>query len=173
MNEFKNGTQQTGVTTAEMFTYVLIVIVVSAVALGHYVNASLKNAVSEAVTLGETRKAFVEEYFDTHGEMPHSDADAGLDEFTPEGVLVGMTWQRGILGDSDADTTLTGTLNAQVTLSEFGERFEEYESGYLLIAKAQDDGTIVWICIPNTVSPGALPGRYLPEGCENSNNDDE
>jgi len=173
MNELNIGTRQKGVTTAEVVTYIIIVLVLAAVGLGMYVNSSIEKSVSEALALGEAQKGIIEEYFNTHGEMPQSGADAGLEGFAPAGVLKELTWQPGALREADSDPLLTGTLNGLVDLSEFGERFEEFESGYLLIARAQDDGTIIWDCMADSGSTNAMPGRYLPETCERVSADDE
>ena len=172
MNELNIGSRQTGVTTPEMFTYVLIVIVISAMVFGKYMESSHNNSISEAVALGETQKVMIEEYFKAHEKMPQSGADAGLEEFTPAGVLKELTWQPGVPGEADSDKLLTGTLNGRVTLSDFGERFEDLDSAYLLVARAQEDGTIAWECKNDTVSRNAVPGRYLPETCK-SDSDDE
>ncbi len=173
MKTCSSGTRQTGATVTEIITYILIAITIAAVILGKYVNSSLDKAITEALAVGEAQKAMIEEYFSQHGQMPQSGADVGLEQFTPTGVLKGLTWQPGALGEGDSDTLLTGTLNGLVTLGEFGKRFEEFESAYLLIARAQDDGTIIWDCQPDRVTPHALPGRYLPEVCEKVSKDDD
>lgn len=172
MNTINTGSRQAGVTVTEVVTYILIVITISAVILGKYTNYTLGNAISEALAVGEAQKAIIEEYFTTHGQMPQSGADAGLEKVTPNGVLTALTWQPGAFGEDDSDTRLTGTLNGLVALGEFGKRFEEFESGYLLIARAQEDGTILWDCKPGGPSK-SLPGRYLPESCEEVSKDDE
>ena len=50
-------------------------------------------------------------------------------------------------------------------MKEFGTRFEDIESGYLLIARVKEDDTIEWDCIADLVSVDALGKRYLPEAC--------
>jgi len=173
MKEIKNESLQTGVTTAEMFTYALIVIVVSAVIFGKYFNYNLKKEVSEALALGESLKESIVEYYNTHGEMPQSGADAGLEEFIPAGVLENLTWLPGAFGESDSDPLRTGTLMGSVDLSAFGKRFVETESAFLLIARVQEDGSIIWDCMADTISNHSLPGRYLPDTCEKVSEPDE
>jgi len=58
----------------------------------------------------------------------------------------------------------------QVKLTDFGRRFEDIETAYLLVARAQDDGTIFWDCLPDS-GEKALPQRYLPENCDNAGKD--
>ena len=155
-----------------MFTYILIVIVISAVIYSKYFNNRLGKAIEEAVTLGEAEKVLIEDYYDTHGKMPQSGAEAGLDRFTPSGVLTGLTWVTGAAGEHDSNILSTGTLKGTVDLVEFGERFKEYGFAYVLIAKVQDDGILSWQCMADPEATDALPGRYLPESCKNENDDE-
>lgn len=172
MKELTNGVRQKGVTTAEKVTYVLIVIVVAAVIYGKYVDFSLESAVEEALALGEAQKEAIEGYFKTHGELPQSGADVGLEGFTPTGFLTALTWEPGTKDDPAADVRKIGTLNGKVKLADFGRRFEEIESAYLLVARVTDDGTLVWECLPDS-GEKALPSRYLPEICAKASEDDE
>ncbi|MDO9476414.1 MAG: hypothetical protein Q7L07_06855, partial [Pseudohongiella sp.] len=115
----------------------------------------------------------IEEYFNTHGEMPQSEADINLRSLIPEGILTGMDYRAGELGVPAADKLRIGTLKAQVDMSEFGVRFRDIESGYLLIARAQDDNTIKWDCVADGVTPDALAKRYLPETCSSAEDDED
>jgi hypothetical protein len=58
-------------------------------------------------------------------------------------------------------------------MTEFGARFKDIESGFLLIARAQDDDTIKWDCVADVVTVDALGGRYLPETCSSAEDDEE
>lgn len=165
MKELRLLNRQCGATTAETFTYVLIVIVLASTAYGFYINSQLGNALAEALSRGEEEKALVEEYYQSRGEMPQSGADIGLDRFMPEGVLADLNWISGGWGEADSDPLHTGTLNGIVNLNEFGARFQEYGSGYLLIARGQEDGSVVWDCKADIYTPDALPGSYLPDSC--------
>lgn len=173
MKEMKLETRQRGVTVAEFVTYILIVMALGSTVFGMYVNYNLEAAVAEAVSAGAEEKLLIEEYFEAHGQMPQSGAEAGLDEFTATGVLKDMTWRPGIKGKPGTDTLLNGTLNGIIDLSEFGERFEKHESGFLLVARAQDDGTILWDCMADAGTADALPSRYLPESCTRASETEE
>jgi hypothetical protein len=105
----------------------------------------------------------IEEYFQVQSQMPQPEAEAGLKKFTPAGVLVDVVWRPGVLGE------LGGVLN----LSNFGEPFKKYESGYLLVARAQEDGPIVWDCMADSVTPNALPRKYLPDSCKRASDPDD
>jgi hypothetical protein len=157
MNELKLGNQQQGLTTAEIFTYVLIVIVLASTAFGFYHNYRLDNAIAEALVLGEEKKGQIEKYFEAQGQMPQSEAETGLDGYISTGVLKDLRWRPGVPGDPNSDKLRTGTLNGIVDLVDFGARFEEYESGYLLIARAQEDGSVVWDCLADAATANALP----------------
>jgi hypothetical protein len=172
MKEIKTGTRQQGISTAEIFTYILIALIIPVVIFGMFQGNKLDNSIAEALALGEEQKVSIEEYFQTRGQMPQFEAEVGLEKFTPVGVLADIVWRPGVLGDSASDTLLTGTLKGVLDLSDFGERFEKYQSGYLLVAKAQEDGTIVWDCMTDSVTPDALPGRYLPESCKRASDSD-
>lgn len=173
MNELILASRQKGITTAETFTYILIVIVSASTAYGFYFNYNLENAIADAVESGMARKEQIEAFFEAEGFMPQTEAEAGLNEFTPVGVLTDFTWEPGAFGESGSDPQLTGTLNAIVDLSEFGARFEETESAYLLIARAQEDGTILWDCKADPVTLNALSQRYLPDNCQSASDGED
>ena len=173
MNALISAHKQTGVSTAEIFTYILIVIVSASTAYGFYFNHNLENAIAEAVDSGMAQKAKIEAYFESEGVLPQTEADVDLDEFAPVGVLRGFTWQTGALGEPGSDTELTGTLNAIVDLGEFGARFEATESAYLLIARVQEDGTILWDCKADPVTIYALSDRYLPDTCRSASDSED
>ena len=71
------------------------------------------------------------------------------------------------------DKLRTGTLRALVDMTEFGTRFEDTESAFLLIASAQNDGTIQWNCTADLVTVEALDKRYLPETCKDNEDEEE
>jgi hypothetical protein len=148
-----------------MVVYPMIVAVLIAVAFGFYQNSRIDDAVSAAVDLGLEQQEIVEQYFDIYGEMPKSEADIDLSAFIPIGILTGMDYQAGELGVPAADKLRTGTIRALVDMTEFGVRFEDIESGFLLIARATDDDIIKWDCVADLVTVDALEGRYLPDAC--------
>ncbi|MEC8859069.1 MAG: pilin [Pseudomonadota bacterium] len=173
MIEPQTGSRQSGLTTSEMIVYPMIAATLIAVVYGFIHNSRIEDAVSAAVDLGMEQKAIIEEYFDTHGEMPQSEADINISAFSPEGILIGMDYRAGELGVPAADKSRIGTLRALVEMEEFGVRFEDTESGFLLIARAQDDNTIKWDCVADGVTPDALNRRYLPETCSTASDDEE
>jgi hypothetical protein len=156
-----------------MVVYPMIIVALIGVAFGFYHNSRIDDAVSAAVDLGLRQQDIIEEYFDTYGEMPQSEADINLSAFTPEGILTGMDYRAGELGVPAADKFRTGTLRALVDMTEFGARFKDIESGFLLIARAQDDDTIKWDCVADVVTVDALGGRYLPETCSSAEDDED
>lgn len=165
MKKPQTGKRQSGFTTSEMVVYPMVIAVLIGVVYGFYHNSKIDDAVSAAVDLGLEQQAIIEEYFDTYGEMPQSEADINLNSFTPEGILTGIDYRAGELGVPAADKSRTGTLRALVDMTEFGVRFKDIESGFLLIARAQDDNTIKWDCVADVVTADALGRRYLPETC--------
>lgn len=172
MNTPHTAGRQRGLTTAEMVVYPMVAAVLAGIAFGFYHNARIDDAVSAAVELGQAQQGVIEEYFDTHGEMPQSDADLNLNAFTPEGILTGMDYRAGELGVPAADKLRTATLRALVDMTAFGARFKDIGSGFLLIARARDDGAIDWECVPDRVTPDALATRYLPEACSGREDDE-
>lgn len=172
MTKPQTRNRQSGLTTSEMVVYPMVAAVLIGVAFGFYHNSRIEDAVSAAVDLGLEQQAIIEEYFDTYGEMPQSEADINLRSFRPEGILTGMDYRAGELGVPAADKLRTGTLRALVDMTEFGTRFEDIESGFLLIARAQDDDTIEWDCLADAVTVDALGRRYLPETCSGAEDDE-
>lgn len=173
MIEPQTRSRQTGLTTSEMVVYPMIIATLIGVAYGFLHNSRIDNAVGAAVDLGLEQKAIIEEYFSTHGEMPQSEADINLSSLIPEGILTDMDYRAGELGVPAADKLRIGTLKALVDMSEFGVRFRDIESGFLLIARAQDDNTIKWDCVADGVTPDALARRYLPETCSSEKDDED
>lgn len=173
MRKPQTRNRQSGLTTSEMVVYPMIVAVVVGVAFGFYHNSRIDDAVAAAVDLGLEQQTIIEEYFDTYGEMPQSEADINLSSFIPAGILTGMDYRAGELGVPAADKLRTGTLRALVDMTEFGVRFKDIESGFLLIARAQDDDTIKWDCVADVVTVDALGRRYLPETCSKAEDDED
>jgi len=173
MTKPQSGNRQSGLTTSEMVVYPMIVVALIGVAFGFYHNARIDDAVSAAVDLGLEQQAIIEEYFDAYGEMPQSEADINLRSLRPEGILTGMDYRAGELGVPAADKLRTGTLRALIDMTEFGARFKDIESGFLLIARAQDDDTIKWDCVADVVTVDALDKRYLPETCSSAEDDED
>jgi len=173
MKKPQTWNRQSGLTTSEMVVYPMIVAVVIGVAFGFYHNSRIDDAVAAAVDLGLEQQAIIEDYFDAYGEMPQSEADINLNYFVPEGILIGMDYRAGELGVPAADKLRTGTLRALVDMTEFGVRFKDIESGFLLIARIQDDDTIKWDCVADVVTVDALGRRYLPETCSSAKGDED
>ena len=96
-----------------------------------------------------------------------------MDAFVPEGILIGMDYRAGEFGVPAADKQRTSTLRALVDMTEFGARFENTESGFLLIARAQEDDSIIWDCMADQVTVDALGKRYLPETCSAGEEDED
>lgn len=170
MANLQKANRQTVLTTSEMFVYPMIVAVLTGVAFGFFHNSRIENAVSDAVDLGLELRATIEDYFKTNGEMPQSEADINLHSHVPSGILIDVDYQAGELGVPAADKLRTGTLRAIVDMTEFGTRFEDIKSGFLLIARAQEDDTIKWDCLADMVTVDALSRRYLPETCGGGKN---
>lgn len=173
MTKSQIANRQSGLTTAEMVVYPMIVVTLMGVAFGFYHNSKIEDAVTVAVDLGLEQQAVIEAYFGIYGEMPQSQADINLTSLIPQGILIGMDYQAGELGVPAADKYRTGTLRALVDMTEFGTRFEDIESGYLLIARVQDDNTIEWDCVADVVTVDALDRRYLPETCKGGKDDED
>ena len=165
MTKPQTAHRQHGLTTSEMVVYPMIAVLLVGVAFGFYHNSRIDAAVAAAVDLGMKQQQLIETYFDLYGEMPQSEADLEMKALVPEGILIGMDYMAGELGVPAADKLRTGTLRALVDMTEFGARFEDIESGFLLIARAQNDDSIAWDCVADRVTVEALGERYLPETC--------
>ena len=173
MTKMQTGNQYRRFKTSELVVYPMLVVILIGVVFGFYHNSKVEEAVFAAVDLGQEQKVIIEEYFEKFGTMPQSEADINLNSLSPEGILIGMDYQAGELGVPAADKSRTGTYRALVDMREFGTRFEDIKSGYLLIARALDDGTIKWDCVADQVSVDALDKRYLPETCKDEEEEKE
>ena len=173
MTKMQTGNRYRRFKTSELVVYPMLVVILVGVVFGFYHNSKVEEAVFAAVDLGQEQKVIIEEYFEKFGTMPQSEADINLNSLSPEGILIGMDYQAGELGVPAADKSRTGTYRALVDMREFGTRFEDIKSGYLLIARVQDDGTIKWDCVADQVSVDALDKRYLPETCKDEEEEEE
>ena len=109
MTKSQIANRQSGLTTAEMVVYPMIVVTLMGVAFGFYHNSKIEDAVTAAVDLGLEQQAVIEAYFDIYGEMPQLQADINLTSLIPQGILIGMDYQAGELGVPAADKYRTGT----------------------------------------------------------------
>lgn len=173
MTEPQTVHRQGGLTTSEMVVYPMIAFLLVGVAFGFYHNSRIDDAVSAAVDLGLKQQVLIEEYFELYGEMPQSEADLEMNSFIPEGILTGLDYRAGEFGVPAADKQRTSTIRALVDMTEFGTRFENIESGFLLIARAQEDDSIIWECMADRVTVDALGKRYLPETCSGGEEDED
>ena len=173
MTEPQTVHRQGGLTTSEMVVYPMIAFLLVGVAFGFYHNSRIDDAVSAAVDLGLKQQVLIEEYFELYGEMPQSEADLEMNSFIPEGILTSLDYRAGEFGVPAADKQRTSTIRALVDMTEFGTRFENIESGFLLIARAQEDDSIIWECMADRVTVDALGKRYLPETCSGGEEDED
>ena len=173
MTKTQTGKPYRRLKTSEMVVYPMLVLILIGVTFGFYHNSKIEDAVSAAVSLVLEQKVVVEEYFETTGTMPQSKSDLNLNSFTPVGILADLDYRAGELGVPAADKSRTGTLRALVDMKEFGTRFKDTKSGFLLIARVQDDNTIKWACVADEVTVDALDKSHLPENCIGDKDKDE
>lgn len=141
---------QKGFTLIELMIVVAIIGILAAIALPAYQDYTARSQVSEALSLAGGARTAVTEYWTSKGEMPTSNADAGL----------------------ATDTDITGNYVNSVTVGNDGLITAAMKStgvasgiagGTLVLSPATSVGSVTWKCKAGGTS--AIAAKYLPSSC--------
>jgi type IV pilus assembly protein PilA len=139
---------QKGFTLIELMIVIAIVGILAAVALPAYENYSIRARVTEPLALMGEAKASMTEYYVTNGVMPPNAQAAGIRS------IVGTT-----LVSTMSINTTTGDI--LVTLTGHSSLGPAAGTSIKFSNMGTGSGTIVYACLPGTITP-----KYLPSTCK-------
>jgi type IV pilus assembly protein PilA len=149
---------QSGFTLIELMIVVAIIGILAAIAIPQYQNYVARAQVSEALSLASGGKVALSEYFNTTGEFPADNSDAGMAAATDiKGKYVTSVT---VSADNTADPKL-GILTAL-----FGDDAHSLLAGRsMLLTGSGNAGSISWVCADGGTGGDALTD-YLPSSCK-------
>lgn len=159
-----------GFTLIEVLVTLVIVGVLAAISLPIYSNYVITAEVVEGLLFADEERIKVELFYETHGRMPQSSAEAKVGDFPAVDRIQQVIWRPGIRpkpGIPAGDATHTGRLEIVMDLSDLfgGENHYLYISTFHLTARGNQQGAVVWACVPALDSNPRLDVKYLPASC--------
>ena len=147
---------QSGFTLIELMIVVAIIGILAAIAIPQYQNYVARAQMSEALSLASGGKVALAEYFNTKGEFPANNSDAGMEaEATIKGKYVtSVTVTAG--DDAAVSGILTALFNAQA--------HAKLRTGKMILTGTANGGSISWVCADAGESAPVITA-YLPNTC--------
>ncbi|MEX0374856.1 pilin [Spiribacter pallidus] len=152
---------QAGFTLIELMIVVAIVGILASVAIPAYSDYTVRAKVTEAVTAAGAIKTSVADYYYANGELPTSNAEAGIAESTAfsSDVISEITIEPGTSEGVDA-----GTISIELDPN----LASDIESGNKLVfAPFTSNGNISWSCSVSKWG-GDFPSKYAPAICRDA-----
>jgi type IV pilus assembly protein PilA len=141
-----NKTNQKGFTLIELMIVIAIVGILAAVALPAYQDYTIRARISEPLALLGEAKTSMTEYYIANGILPATATAAGIRSVIGTQLVstMGITVSGNIVVALTADPSLGPAASSTIVFSNMGT----------------GSGTIVYRCIPGTITP-----KYLPANC--------
>jgi prepilin-type N-terminal cleavage/methylation domain-containing protein len=160
-----------GFTLIEILITLVIVGVLAAISLPTYRNYVITAEVTEGLLFADEERIKVELFYEIHGRMPQTSAEAEVGDFPAIDRIQQVIWRPGIRavpGIPAGDTTHTGRLEIVMNLSDMfgGEQSYLYRVAFYLTARGNQQGAIVWACVPALDTNPHLDPKYLPASCQ-------
>ncbi len=148
---------QGGFTLIELMIVVAIVGILASVAVPAYSDYTVRAQITEGVSAAAAAKTSVADYYYANGELPTSNAEAGLgpDTTYATDVIKSISIQDGSATDVDAGTVV-------VSFNAFGGDLTNEAA--LAFIPSELDNSLTWTCSANA-GGGNLPEQYAPANC--------
>jgi type IV pilus assembly protein PilA len=156
---------QKGFTLIELMIVIAIIGILAAIAIPAYQNYTIRAQVTEGLSLADSYKTAVAEYFQNNGTWPTGAAPIPV---AGQIAMQGASTGKYVSGITVANGNVTIAYNTLATNLKIRNQV-------LVINAAVDaNGDVVWICgsaaTPNNVIPVALgatsiPATFLPTSC--------
>ena len=134
---------QQGFTLIELMIVVAIIGILAAVAIPAYQDYTVRAKVTEGLSLASAGKTAVSEFFASTGDLPTSNATAGL---APSG---------SITGNSVSSVNVNGSGAIEVTFTG-----NPINGSTIILSPTTAGGGIAWDC-----TNGDLENKYRPSSC--------
>ena len=151
---------QSGFTVIELMIVVAIIGILAAIAIPQYQNYVARAQVSEALSLASGGKVALAEYFNTNGDFPVSNSEAGM---AVEAAIKGKYVTQVTVTADNTTTPKTGVLTAL-----FGDDAHSLLKGRSMVLTGSGNaGSISWVCTDAGTGGDAITD-YLPSSCKPS-----
>lgn len=157
----QNPRPQSGFTLIELMIVVAIVGILASIAIPAYSDYTVRAKVTEAVSAAGAIKTSVADYYYANGELPTSNAEAGLGETTEYATSI---IQQISIQDGQTSGIEKGSI--QVTFNDIDGAVS---TGDTLIFIPNDSGSgLTWTCRAKASNLASLPDQYAPANCRGS-----
>jgi type IV pilus assembly protein PilA len=148
---------QQGFTLIELMIVVAIIGILAAIAIPAYQDYTIRAQVSEGLNLAAGAKAAVTEYYQDRGQLPISNAQAGL---SPNNTILG-----NYVDNVNVDAAGTITVTYAWTAAGQYKANKAIDNATLILSPVTNAGSMDWNCRGGVTLGGAANAKWLPAAC--------